>query len=409
MIYCDLYNYLKEKVAYGQDRVDLPEIGQKVLTFSFRSESSDLLANAYKRPDLLPLGDLPAELREAAEIQNAITLIPDPDIDENKNFRYHMIMPEGLEEADSAIALLHGFNERHWHKYLPWGSFLSKETGQAVVFFPTAFHKNRSPDLWNDSHAMRAVSQLRKKLYPEIIHSTLSNAAISVRLSANPGRFFWSGLQTFNDVNLLASKIKKGEHPGIKKGARVNFFTYSIGTFLGEIVIMTNEGGMFSDSRFVAFCGGPVFNRLSPVSKFILDSEANVSVYSYLVEHLDSHVKNDAALEKHLGANCSPVGKNFRALINYRLDRDYREEKLASMADRILAVTFAKDEVVPPFEVVNTLQGTRRDIKIPVVEEDLPYPYRHEDPFPVGSKKTAELVDMSFLRIFKPICDFLKG
>ena len=58
--------------------------------------------------------------------------------------------------------------------------------------------------------------------------------------------------------------------------------TYSIGCLLAEILKLANPKGYFTQSRLCLFCGGPVFDRLSPVSKFILDSEANVALYSYI-------------------------------------------------------------------------------------------------------------------------------
>jgi hypothetical protein len=410
MILQETYDYLKKNVDLAQEIVDLPTLGQKVRNYSFFSESHGILENASKTSCLLDLESLAPEDRETGKIMNSITMVPDHEIEENKNFRYHVIFPkEYLDSpASKATIVLHGFNERSWAKYLPWGSLLAEKTGRAVILFPIAFHMNRSPEMWNDAHKMRAVSFLRKKLFPKIIHSTLSNVAISVRLSKNPERFFWSGLESYYDVNLLVKKIKEGKHPNIEKGANVNFFTYSIGTLLGEIIMMTDENGHLSDSNFTAFCGGPVFNRLSPVSKFILDSEANLNLYSYMVEHLESHLKSDPSLASYLASKDHPVGVNFRSLLNYRLDRKYREDKFISLSDRFLAVALKQDEVVPPYEVINTLQGVERDVKIPVQVVDLPYPYRHEDPFPQSSPKNQALVDETFRKVFEPICEFLK-
>lgn len=67
------------------------------------------------------------------------------------------------------------------------------------------------------------------------------------------------------------------------------------------------------------FCGGAVFNRLSPVSKFILDSEANVALYSFVIEHLESHLKKDHRLHHYLREN-HPEGQ-FASMINYKLIR----------------------------------------------------------------------------------------
>jgi hypothetical protein len=343
--------------------------------------------------------------QEAGRITLSILSLPDHEISENFEFKYHVIYPS-LESTKKAIILLHGFNERNFAKYLPWASLLASKTKAAVILFPIAFHMNRSPEKWVDAHLMRKVSNLRKKLYPNVIHSTLSNAAISVRISANPARFFWSGLQTFYDVITLTKLITQGKLDGIEKDSTVDFFTYSIGSFLGEILMMTNEGGIFDNSRLVTFCGGPVFNRLSPVSKFILDSEASVELYSFMVEHLQSHIKKDQNLGSYLSGDASMVGKNYRAMLNYRLEQGFREETLKGISKRVYAVALKGDEVVPHYEVINTLQGTERNIFIKVDVVEPPYPFRHEDPFPITTKD-ASLLDRTFREIFEPISEFL--
>ena len=172
--------------------------------------------------------------------------------------------------------------------------------------------------------------------------------------------------------------------------------------------MMTNEEGLCSESKFVAFCGGPVLNRLCPVSKFILDSEANLSVYSCLVEHLESRVKSDPGLAAWLGKKGTPAGLNIKSFLNYRDDRKYREEKLRGLARQILAVPLKNDEVVPYYEVTNTLKGADRDIETDVRVEDFPYPYRHEDPFPSTSPKGQAQVDEAFRRLLGGMCEFLK-
>jgi hypothetical protein len=407
MLYDELYNYLKDRISFTPEKLCLPEIGQELTNYDFFSESHTILSNAAK--EIYPIDYTaltPSEL-EAGGLMKSVTRVPDEEIEENRNFRYHVFSPKNSSKADKVTILLHGFNERSWTKYLPWAAELVALTQRTVILFPIAFHMNRSPAQWTDPRDMRAVSQLRKKLHPNIIGSTLSNAAISVRLSVNPLRFFFSGLESIFDVNLLVKRIKDGNHPNIQKGAQINFFTYSIGTLLGELVMMTDIGGYLNDANFVAFCGGPTFNRLCPVSKFILDSEASLQVYSYLVEHLESHIKKDPALASYLKNNESPLGRNIKTMLNYHVDLQYREEKFRELAPRFLAVTLKNDTVVPPYEVVGTLKGIRRDIPITVYEEDPPYPLRHEDPFPIATKKGDE-IDATFHKLFKLMGEFLR-
>jgi hypothetical protein len=213
-------------------------------------------------------------------------------------------------------------------------------------------------------------------------------------------------LQTYYDVIDLVEYIKSGQHPTIDKDATIDFFSYSIGSLLAEILLMTNKDGYFSESKFVSYCGGAVFNRLSPVSKFILDSEANVSLYSYVVEHIESHLKRDEVLRHYLSES-HPEGINFRSMLDYKAFTSYREDKFRDMANRIYAVTLAQDTIVPAYEVINTLQGSKRDIPIKVEVLDYPYKYKHEDPFPALDNIKDE-VDKAFKETFDIVTNFLK-
>ena len=199
-------------------------------------------------------------------------------------------------------------------------------------------------------------------------------------------------------------EYKSGQHSFIAADAELDVFAYSIGAFLAEILLMSNHKSYFDKSKLVMFCGGPVFNRLSPVSKYILDSQANVALYSYMVEHLESHLRKDEKLRYYLSE--SREGLCFRSMLNYSVMSDLREERLRAIADRVLAVALKQDKVVPPYEVANTLQGKYRDIPVRVDIHDLPYPYKHEDPFP-ALEKISDEIDAGFERVFEPIVKFL--
>ncbi|MDL2307753.1 DUF6051 family protein [Desulfovibrio sp. OttesenSCG-928-C06] len=402
MIYCDLHAHLKRLCNYIDDEVDL---GGGLIMRNFEFCSRVRFPESFSDPGPnLALPEIDGENSELLQIHTQLNMM-DSHICDNQNFRYHVIYAGKEKKARDIIILFHGFNEKYWDKYLPWAAHLARKTGKAVVLFPIAFHMNRAPAFWSDKRQMHRASQERKKRYPHLIDSTLSNAAISTRLHNRPDRFIWSGLESYHDVIDFVEQIKRGEHPGIEAEAGIDFCSYSIGTFLGEIVLMTNKNGYFSRSKYATFCGGPVFNRLSPVSKFILDSESNVSLYSYLVEHLESHMRENERLN-YLLSGAFEEGVNFRSLLNYKKELKYREDKFRGFSDRFYAVTLAEDEVVPAYEVINTLRGSRGDINIRVDVLDYSYPYRHEDPFPTNSK-IAEAVDREFVRTFDMIAEFL--
>lgn len=404
MKYIDLHNHLRKIINYESKEIIVDD-KVVVQNFNFESGYRFLLPGGAGNQD-------PYEYCTATDpdyepdIIQAMLNKSDAEIMENIKFRYHIFRPAGEAKVKEIILLFHGFNEKYWSKYLTWAKKLVDDTGKAVVLFPIAFHMNRAPLSWSDSRQMFSISQQRKERHPDVLCSTLSNVAISTRLHNKPQRFIWSGLQTYYDVIDFVENIKAGLHPAIDKDATIDFFSYSIGSLLAQILMMTNKNGYFSQSKFCMFCGGAVFNRLSPVSKFILDSEVNVSLYSYVVEHLESHMKRDELLRHYLG-EAHPEGVNFRSMLNYKCLTESREAIFNSMSDRVLAVTLTKDTVVPAYEVINTLQGVKRNIPIQVDVLDYPYPYKHEDPFPALSS-IADSVDEHFNRTFDRICAFLK-
>lgn len=331
--------------------------------------------------------------------------VKDIFVEENNNFHYHVLFPINNKPVKKVTLLLHGFNEKYWDKYLPWGNAICNGTQSAVVFFPIAFHMQRAPHAWSEKRKMFELSQKRREKYPNIIHSTLSNVAISMRLHSMPQRFIWSGLQTYYDVIQLIDDIRKGSFPIIDRDCSINVFAFSIGGLLTEILKLTNYNNYFSDSKICLFCSGSVFNRLSPVSKFILDSEANVALYSFLVEHFDSMLRNDAYLKHYIDGD-HDEGKVFHSMLDYQKMRGFREGLLKKYEKQIYAISLKKDTVFPSFEVVNTLNGAYRDINIRVDDFDFEYDYKHENPFP-GFHKNNKLVEQSFNTVFNNVCDFL--
>ncbi|WP_165021295.1 DUF6051 family protein [Dysgonomonas sp. ZJ279] len=403
MKYIDLFNHLKKIENYTDNEIEIDN--QTVIrNFTFESNYRFLLpGGSGNNDDYEYIPSVPEDYEP--DIIQEILNKKDTEILENIKFRYHMIMPKHEVKTNKVIFMFHGFNEKYWSKYLPWAKYIANKTGKTIILFPIAFHMNRAPAIWSDSREMYHVSQKRKERHPDIICSSLSNVAISTRLHNKPQRFIWSGLQSYYDVIDFVEHFKAGKHPAISADATIDFCSYSIGTFLGEILMMSNKNGYFSKSKYATFCGGAVFNRLSPVSKFILDSEANVSLYSFVVEHLESHMKRDEVLRYYL--NAQPEGINFRCMLNYRTLTEYREETYMRMSDQFYAITLAKDEVVPPYEVINTLQGVCRNIPIKVDILDFPYKYTHEDPFP-ALPRIADEVDEQFRITFDKISDFLK-
>ncbi|GAB6011536.1 DUF6051 family protein [Viscerimonas tarda] len=405
MKYIDVFNHFKAIENYDDNEIVVDE-NTVMRNFSFESQYRFILpGGSGNNDDYEYLPGLHQHEYEPDIIQEMLNK-KDAEIMENIKFRYHVISPKNVDTAKGIILMFHGFNEKYWIKYFPWAKYLADKTGKSIVLFPIAFHMNRAPAAWSNIHEMYEISQQRKQRHKDVIHSSLSNVAISTRLHNKPQRFIWSGLQTYYDIINFVEDVKAGKHPAIAPDASIDLMSYSIGSFLAEILMMTNQNGYFSASRFVSFCGGAVFNRLSPVSKFILDSEANVSLYSFVVEHLESHMKRDEVLRHYLGET-HPEGVNFRSMLNYAALTKCREDIFKSMSDRVYAIALTEDTVVPAYEIINTLQGIKRDIPIRVDILDYPYKYKHEDPFPALTAIQDE-VDKQFRRTFDLVVDFIK-
>lgn len=341
---------------------------------------------------------------EVGTIDNNVH-IKDIFVEENQSFKYQLIKPKGQEKVKKVVFLFHGFNEKDWSKYLPWAKSICDGTGSAVILFPIAFHMQRAPKQWSEKREMYRLSEHRKKKFPNIVHSSLSNVAISMRLHTMPQRFIWSGLQTYYDVIQLITDIKKGNNKYINQDFNFDIFAYSIGGFLAQILKLTNYKNYFENSKVCLFCSGATFNRLAPVSKFILDSEANVALYSYLVEHFDKMLERDNVLNHYIKEDHTE-GRIFSSMLDYQKMREFRERLLKKYEHQIYAISLTKDNVIPSFEIMNTLKGAYRNINVRMDELDFSYDYIHENPFP-NSKSDPNEVDGSFKKVFDKVCAFL--
>lgn len=404
MNYTEMYPALNKVFDSLETKTEFE--GTEIRKLIFHSRNYSLLPGNISHQCLAHQIDFPegySYYNEIGTIEDLVH-IQDYKVEENRNFFYYLMKPAGTGPAREAVFMFHGFNEKNWSKYLPWAKYLSDTTGKAVVLFPIAFHMDRARAGWSDKREMFKLSEKRKERFPNILQSTLSNVAISMRLHSMPQRFIWSGLQTYFDAIDFIEGCRNGQNPDFSPGFRFDIFAYSIGGLLAEILKLSDFNGIFSESKVALFCGGAVFNRLSPVSKFILDSEASVALYSYLVEHFEKHLKNDPRLAHHIvGPHFE--GNVFHSMLDYKIKREFREGLFRKNEDLFYAVSLKKDYVVPSYEIINTLQGAFRDIRIRVDEFDFPYPYTHENPFPL-SKQNARLVDETFEQVFSRFSNF---
>jgi hypothetical protein len=407
MKYTDEYIKLKELFSAMDTQAEFDAI--EVHTLGFESLSYTILpgADEYRcNYHDLSLTENFSFHNDIGRIKNGVK-IQDFDVEENRKFAYHLLKPKGTEKVTQVTFLLHGFNEKSWDKYLTWAKAICQGTNSAVVLFPIAFHMQRAPQYWSEKRNMFQLSESRKKRFPNVVNSTLSNVAISMRLHAMPQRFIWSGLQTYYDFIQFIEECKNDQIEFIDKDFGFDIFAYSIGGLLAQILKLSNYKDYFSSAKVCLFCGGAVFNRLSPVSKFIIDSEANVALYSFIIEHFESFLQKDNLL-RHYIKEGHMEGMVFNSMLDYQKMRDFREALFKKYEDQFYAIPLKKDYVVPSFEVLNTLKGAYRNINIAVDEMDFDHGYTHENPFPVNALESKQ-IDESFNAVFEKVCGFFNN
>ena len=410
MTYLEKYNRLKSIFNNQSPLIKDSIAGIDIINIMFSSENWDLLPGSDKYICKKHGTEFIETLRQREpalyDLYPDVLKHEDFNIEENRNFYYTLFRKSKEEKSDGVIFLFHGLNEKYWDKYLPWAEKLVELTGKAVILFPIAFHMNRSPAEWSHNRLMNNVAQIRQKYSDSIVNTTFANAAISARIQSIPQRYFWSGLQTFFDAEQLIGIIKSGKHPYINPDASIDLFSYSVGSFLSEILIMTNHKGYFDNTRLFIFCGGPTLDRMLPNSKYILDSDATISLYSYYTERIETEIKKDKRVAHYLTGDHA-AGKYFKSMLSYHKDLSVRQERLKEIHNRIYAIALKNDAVIPPNEVRNTLQGEDRDIPIRVDVKHFPFPYDHVTPFSPMPKYEAE-VNAAFNEVFSTAAEFLK-
>jgi len=324
-------------------------------------------------------------------------------IPENHSFSYPVFIPQRCK-SEKVILLLHGLNERSWLKYLVWAYYLALNTDSYVVLFPISFHINRSPVSWKDPRAMIPFMKDRNSSLGEINMSSFANIAISNRLTEDPMRFFHSGYQTTSDIIKLTSSIRNGEHQVIPRSTKINIFAYSIGAFLAEIILMGNPENLFGESKLFIFCGGSVFSNMRGSSKLIMDSLAFDRVYNYYLHDFEKSLTGKSPLVDFL--RFSQIGMAFRSMIDLERLKTFRENILNKLRNQIHSITLLKDSVIPADGVVATLDSINKSNVVEVW--DFPYPYSHENPFPILDFPLCNKVDYCFERVFSKAQLFLK-
>lgn len=410
MRYTELFQKLREALDNTQDKLYIPELDTLIQKREFASLGTAILPGSERYTCVEHAHSFEPENmhNSASEPETAEEFLhqADANVACNEKFKYILMQPGQGTVSKGVIFLFHGLNEKKWNKYLPWAYHLMKKTGKAVILFPIAFHMDRAPAEWSAPAAMHALAERRKGTHASNSAGSFVNVAISTRLEANPQRFFWSGLQTYIDFSVFVKNIRRGKCEGIAADASIDLFGYSIGAFFSLILLMANPHDALADSSLFLFCGGATLDRMYPVSRYIMDSRSANAVYTFYSEQLN----NGFALEKRLAHYISAQHHHesyFKTMLNYHHFKAQREQRIQEISGRVHAVTLLNDDVVPPVEVLNTLQGDFRNMGTPVEILDFGHPYSHINPFPT-TEKHAEQTDASFRLVMDKAAEFLR-
>jgi hypothetical protein len=321
------------------------------------------------------------------------------DHEENDSFNYPVILPaHGHEKYSSAIVLLHGLNEKSWLKYFAWAEYMCMATSKPVIMFPISYHMNRAPRNWsNPKLVMKDVFNRKSSIHARL--TSFANVALSERLSSNPGRFFISGHQSAVDITGLATSIYGGQHPLFEKGSRVDFFAYSIGALLAQVLFIANPSNLFRDSKYFFFCGGSVFEAMNGSSKYIMDSKAYQVLKSYYMNSINKGKNKKDELYRVISGTV--LGNAFHTLLALKNLKQSTGNVFAKYPDQFITVAMKNDKVIPMDGITATLQGTMVSIV------NFPFQCSHENPFPVFRDERSMLVDREFEKIFIEASRFL--
>ena len=332
---------------------------------------------------------------------SGLNMIPDEDIRENRSFTYPVFKSTGSAKNNRAIILLHGLNERNWNKYLVWAYYLVANTGRPVILFPIAFHMNRAPLAWSNPRLMSSFLASRRKRFDDVPMSTFANVALSERLCEDPLRFFTSGQQSAGDLVQLTKQLADGKHPLFTKDTTVDFFAYSIGAFLAQILLLGNPGGLYTDSKFFLFCGGALFDEMNGTSKLIMDQKAFERLRQFYIKELALEMERSQILADSL--NETEMGKGFLAMLSAGNLQKFRENAFQKANKQIKAIALQNDKVIPATGIRQTLNPW-----IDVDVMDFPYACSHENPFPIFSENESLVVNQSFEKVFSKAAAFLQ-
>jgi hypothetical protein len=234
---------------------------------------------------------------------------------------------------------------------------------------------------------------------------TYANIALSQRLSDDPLRFFTSGKQSAEDLIQLLKSIQNGSVDFLEKDTQVDFFSYSIGSFLAQIMFLANTHNLLSNSKLFVFCGGSLFSDMQGTSRLIMDSKAYQKLHSYYLDDFPKELKNNPQLSNFV--NEGLLGEAFLTMIREDYNRDFRVSRFHELKEQMKIISLKRDTVIPSAAIHSNYLCIRNKSKEMVTELEFPFDYSHENPFPIIPGPKSVEVDKAFNQVFEKASEFL--
>jgi hypothetical protein len=282
---------------------------------------------------------------------------------------------------------------------------LAEKTGNPVILFPLSYHINRGLPEWTDVRRMAGSLELRKQTYTQLLEGSVLNLSLSERLTEKPIRFFTSGYQSARDLLKLKRQIFAGAHPLFEKGTGTDIFAYSISCLMMQVLMLSEPDEFLPDTKIAFFAGGSLFSDMNGVSKFIMDNVAFTRIWHYYREIL-LKAGNSSDLTSWFGKN--KFGRAFTWMLGYGRYNKEREKSFQSYHSNLLVLALKNDSVIPLNGIARAL-GKKFISSGGIKIVDFPYPYIHENPFPVLNHKIDHEVDQAFRSVFLPVAGFFNN
>jgi hypothetical protein len=97
----------------------------------------------------------------------------------------------------------------------------------------------------------------------------------------------------------------------------------------------------------------------------------------------------------------------FRSMIDTGRFRRFREARLSAIKEQIRSIALIKDSVIPYNGIIKTLNFKQTKSDDSLLITDFPFPYTHENPFPVLAAPLSQKVDRAFESLFGSASLFL--